>query len=329
MCRTSWSRIPSGHADGPWRREVLTASLRSVTVLQCGTGNQESAELSGRLAEWVANVLGGGAAVVDWRPLHGDQGPWLLWIDCGRRQYQVVLRAPTPRIDEVGIGCNAAALQTAARYGIAAPRLLGSDLGGETTGVAASVETVVRGASDWSSPTSADRLRSAGRAIAALHRFNHEPSARLPYRPRPIAVDDFARDRRLGRLPTTPLLRRADERLSGIEPPEHRVVFVHGDVWPGNMIWTGGSEPVLIDWKTAGVGDPGVDLAELRKQVAITFGADAPAEVLRGWEDGSGSPATDLPYWDVVAALNTPTVLDSPTFTARRDEFLRSALKAM
>lgn len=308
---------------------MLTASLESVIVLQCGKGNQESARLSGRLADWVARTLGDGAVVVDTRPLHGGQGPWLLRIDHGQHQYQVVLRAPTPRIDEAGIGCNAAALETAARYGIPAPQLLGRDLTGEAAGVAASLETVVPGTSAWPSPTSADQLRAAGRAIAALHRFDHESSARLPYRPRPIAVDDFAAERRLGRMPTTSLLRRADEHLNSIEPLDHRVVFVHGDVWPGNIIWADGSEPVLIDWKTAGVGGPGVDLTELRKQVAITFGADAPAEVLKGWEDASGSAALDLPYWDVVAALNTPTVLGSPTFTARRDEFLRSALKVM
>lgn len=327
--RSASCSLPPGRADECRLWWVLTTSLGSATVLQCGTGNEQSAWLSGRLGKWVADVLGGGAVVVGRRPLHGDDGPWLLRIDRGRGQYQVVLRAPTHRIDEVGIRCNAAALETAASYGIPAPQLLGCDLSGETAGVAATVETVISGTSTWSSPPSADRLRAAGMAIAALHRFDHEPSAQLPYRPRPIAVDDFARDRRLGRMPTTKLLRRADDRLSSIEPPDHRVVFVHGDVWPGNMIWTDASQPILIDWKTAGVGSPGVDLAELRKQISITFGADAPPEVVKGWEHAIGSQATDLPYWDVVAALNTPTVLDSPTFTARRDAFLRSALKAL
>jgi len=38
----------------------------------------------------------------------------------------------------------------------------------------------------------------------------------------------------------------------------------------------------LIDWKTAGVGNPGVDLGELRTQVAIIYGDDAPNYVLQG-----------------------------------------------
>jgi hypothetical protein len=82
---------------------------------------------------------------------------------------------------------------------------------------------------------------------------------------------------------------------------------------------------VLIDWKTAGVGLPGVDVCELRKQVAITFGPDAPDQVLAGWEDATGSSLSDVAYWDAVAALNTPTELWGDA-TARRDAFLRRAL---
>lgn len=53
----------------------------------------------------------------------------------------------------------------------------------------------------------------------------------------------------------------------------------------------------------------------------------------------AGREASDVPYWDAVAALNTPTVmyawlpdfadgsqLDAATITERRDAFLRTAL---
>jgi hypothetical protein len=102
-------------------------------------------------------------------------------------------------------------------------------------------------------------------------------------------------------------------------------VLVHGDVWPGNLAWTGDTTCTLIDWKTAGVGNPGVDLGELRKQIAITYGATTP-HIVEAWEAVSGTPAPNIPYWDTVAALNTPTTLYSPEATARRDTFLRAAL---
>jgi aminoglycoside phosphotransferase (APT) family kinase protein len=127
-------------------------------------------------------------------------------------------------------------------------------------------------------------------------------------------------------MPTTVLLQLADERVQAIKAPDVPVVFVHGDVWPGNTVVAGGGVEALIDWKTAGVGNPGVDLGELRKQVAIRYDDDAPRHVLEGWERASGTRADDIPYWDAVAALNTPTESYSPHAARRRDDFLRAAI---
>jgi aminoglycoside phosphotransferase (APT) family kinase protein len=91
----------------------------------------------------------------------------------------------------------------------------------------------------------------------------------LPFRPRPIAVDHFAYARRKGWMPTTPLLQAADDVIRAHGLPLGETVFVHGDVWPGNLLSAGDEVAALVDWKTAGVGAPGVDVSELRKQVAI------------------------------------------------------------
>jgi hypothetical protein len=74
-------------------------------------------------------------------------------------------------------------------------------------------------------------------------------------------------------------------------------------------------------------------------QMAIGYGQEAPAHVLEGWQEQAGRTATAVPYWDAVAALNTPTVmqgwlafadddspLDASAVTERRDTFLRIAL---
>jgi hypothetical protein len=60
---------------------------------------------------------------------------------------------------------------------------------------------------------------------------------------------------------------------------------------------------------------------------------------LEGWQREAGREAIDVPYWDAVAALNTPTVvpdgegfaddgspLNAEALTERRDAFLRNAL---
>jgi hypothetical protein len=104
------------------------------------------------------------------------------------------------------------------------------------------------------------------------------------------------------------------------------------------MLWTGAGT-ALIDWRTAGVGDPGVDIGDLRLQVAVRYGLDAATAVLAGWEQRASAAASSIAYWDAVAALNTPTELHGwPGFaddgrrlslepiTRRRDDFLHSAL---
>jgi len=278
---------------------------------------------------WAAACIDSAATVVSVRALHAGEGPWLVSVESSRRLTEVVLRAPTSRIDDDMIATNVAALIVAEKHALPAPRLIGVDLGGHAAGSPASVETAVPGASAWPVRPSADRLRAAGAAIARIHQVSLTPSGHLPVRPRPIAVDDFAGERRTGRMPTTRLLQRADELTQGIPAARGPTIFVHGDVWPGNMMWSGSACSALIDWKTAGVGHPGVDLGELRKQVAMANGQDAPQFVLEGWERISGIRAVDVPYWDAIAALNTPTGCDPPAHTAPRDEFLGAALRKL
>lgn len=272
-----------------------------------------------QLRTWAAAVIG--CDVFDIQPLHEDQGPW-------RVADRYVLRAPTPRIGPRMIATGVAALQVASEYELPAPRLIDADLTGERAGVPASLETLLPGTTSWPVGTPAT-LRAAGAALTRLHALSVPLAEHLPFRPRPIAVDDFAADRRRGLMPTTPLLQQADELVTAHGLPPEPSVFLHGDVWPGNLLWAGDEVTAFIDWKTAGVGAPGVDLSELRKQVAITFGPDAPAHVLTGWEQASGLTASHVAYWDAVAALNTPTTLGDwgiSDATVRRDNFLRDAL---
>jgi aminoglycoside phosphotransferase (APT) family kinase protein len=132
----------------------------------------------------------------------------------------------------------------------------------------------------------------------------------------------------------------AEDRLLAMDRPSDQTVLVHGDLHAGNMLFDEHSCVALIDWKSAGVGDPGLDLGRLRMNMAIRYGHDAAEQVLRGWEAETGHPAANLAYWDAMSALNTPTVLwpgipafddqgrslDQSVPTVRRNHFLRTAL---
>ena len=252
----------------------------------------------------------------------------------------VILKVPVRGwIAAAWVITNARALQLAETHGLAAPRLIAADLDGRANGTVTTLETFLPGSAGLRPTVSVARLREAGAALARVHAFGLVPQAHLPYRPRPGAVDDRADERCRGLMPTTPLLQQADERVRSHGMPAVASASVHGDVWAGNMLWEGDRCAALIDWNTAGAGNPGVDLGSLRMQMALQYGHVPLSHVLEGWERQAGREAVDVPDWDAVAALNTPTVMDgwagfaddgSPlgaaAVTERRDAFLRTAL---
>jgi hypothetical protein len=307
---------------------------------------------SDQLLRWATEAVNG-TSVASIESLgrggHRASGTFRLRIEGSHRTTtDVVLKVPVLGwISPRWVVTNARALQLAERHGLAAPRLIAADLDdleavleahqrayktgtaidyrGSASGTVATLETFVPARADSPTDVSVARLREAGAALARVHAFSMEPQADLPHRPRPCAVDDRAAERRRGRMPTTHLLQEADERVRSHGVPEASSVLLHGDIWYGNMLWDGDRCVALIDWKTAGVGDPGVDLGNLRLGMA-RYGEDAPGHVLEGWEREAGRAAIAVPYWDAVAALNTPTVLDDAAATECRDTFLRTAL---
>jgi len=294
---------------------------------------------------WACGALGADRSQLSVESLgrgdHRPSGTFRLRIERPAAQAtDVILKVPVRGwIAAAWLITNARALQLAEAHGLAAPRLIAADFDGRASGTVTTLETFLPGSADLPPTASVARLREGGAALARVHAISMEPQAHLPYRPRPCAVDDRADERRRGSMPTTPLLQEADERVRSHGVPAATSVFVHGDVWAGNMLFEGDRCVALIDWKTAGVGDPGVDLSNLRMQMALQYGQDAPGHVLEGWQRQAGRTATCVPYWDAVAALNTSTMLhgfpgfaddgsplDAAAVTERRDVFLRAAL---
>lgn len=327
-----------------------------------------------RALRWAADVVG--SEIESVAPLRGDH-PWRLRFHAS--DSDLVLRMDIPEFLLDGaelIRTNAAALPVAEDHGLSAPRLVAADLDGDQTGTPATLETFLSGSSALPPRVSPDRLREFGAAIARVHAIPLEPHDGLPRRTRPTQVDDRAMERRWATLynaspdrdkpdviealceltgwpkeharramdapPGNARLQLADERMRATPRPDQHSVFLHGDVWGGNTLWDGDTCLALIDWKTAGVGDPGVDLGSVRLQMAMQYGMDAPPYVLEGWERTAGRSATHVAYWDATAALNTPTVLrgwpgfdddgaplDAMAVTERRDAFLRAAVSAL
>lgn len=267
--------------------------------------------------------------------LHDGSSPWRLRVVSPDATADAILRTSSdpPRWSDDSrarfkLARSAAALRVAEQHGLAAPRLIACDLGGHQAGLPASLETVLPGTSGWSERPTIEGWRDAGAALARVHRVTLQPQEHLP-------LDPFLRSefreglfRRVAGDPSTPLRQRANELVRRYERPRRDAVLLHGDVWLGNVLWIGDTCVGFIDWKEAKVGDPGVDVANLRFHAALEHGPDGALVALRGWEDEIGRNATDVAYWDAVWALYSRDALDdeSPGTLDRREAFLQTAV---
>lgn len=83
----------------------------------------------------------------------------------------------------------------------------------------------------------------------------------------------------------------------------NKSVLLHGDYWPGNILWKEGRLVGIIDWEDAHVGDPLADVANSRLEILWAFGVDAMHSFTRDYESMTTIDFTNLPYWDLCAAL--------------------------
>lgn len=86
--------------------------------------------------------------------------------------------------------------------------------------------------------------------------------------------------------------------------PQHNVpVLLHGDFWPGNVLWRDGQLVAVIDWEDAAIGDPLADLAIARLEILWAFGIEAMYLFTQQYRSMTAIDFTNLPYWNLCAAL--------------------------
>ena len=86
-------------------------------------------------------------------------------------------------------------------------------------------------------------------------------------------------------------------------PQTNPLGLLHGDYWPGNILWREGRLAVVLDWEDARRGDPLADLANTRLEILWSYGAEALEIFTRRYKELMALDYTNLPYWDLCAAL--------------------------
>ena len=104
---------------------------------------------------------------------------------------------------------------------------------------------------------------------------------------------------------------RIRETLEAVWPfaPHHPSVLLHGDFWPGNLLWKDGKLVAIVDWEDARVGDPLADVATTRLEILWAFGIDAMHHFTHLYQSMTSIDFTHLPYWDLFAALRPASKL--------------------
>jgi len=86
-------------------------------------------------------------------------------------------------------------------------------------------------------------------------------------------------------------------------PHANTATLQHGDYWFENVMWEG-SEPVVIDWVDASIGEPLEDLGNARMELLWVFGEEAVKIFTDEYKRKNPDlDYRDLPYWDLCAAL--------------------------
>lgn len=197
-------------------------------------------------------------------------------------------------------------LQVLQAAGVPAPRPLHLDTSGTILPTPFLLQSFVDGDPEDVPADLNDQMRRIAEALAAIHRVpasdvpflprQEEQAATLIARPRPEPDETLAESR----------LRAA---LAAAWPPPRRnpPALLHGDVWPGNLLWRDGRLQAVVDWEDAAAGDPLADLANARLELFLDLGEDAMAALTRHYLALSAIDRSidlgALPLWDLWAAL--------------------------
>jgi aminoglycoside phosphotransferase (APT) family kinase protein len=265
--------------------------------------------------KWAAHAAGPGARVRRARPLRG--GGWhanhLLELELvGDGRLRLVLRRwarPGWDIDDPDMtpAREASLLERLDRAALSTPRLVAMDATGAEAGAPAILETVVPGTPIRRPRDPIAFARALAEPLITIHAVPVDSAAdalAIPYRryydPASLVAPAWAADRRMWE--------RAIE-VALMPPSDTPSTFIHRDYHPGNVLWTRGRGTAtrrvseIVDWTSASLGPPAIDVGHMRWNLAATHGrhvADAFLDICRELGIAPGYS----PEWDIRTTLD-------------------------
>ncbi|HEX8036415.1 MAG TPA: phosphotransferase [Ktedonobacterales bacterium] len=225
-------------------------------------------------------------------------------------------------------------LQLLHAEGMPTPKPYLLDQSGEIFATPYIVIEYVEGETEFAPANISDLLSQLATHLSRIHRIDDSTPA--------VSVLPRQERRFAGILRERPALDAAGDEarirdaLEAVWPPpqRNRSVLLHGDYWPGNVLWKDGKLVAIIDWEDAAVGDPLADVGNCRLEILWAFGVEAMQSFTQQYQATTDIEFTNLPYWDLCAALRLISgigewVADEPTERAMRERlhwFIAQAL---
>lgn len=163
------------------------------------------------------------------------------------------------------------------------PRLLAVDPAGDQAGVPSLLMSMLPGRVDWS-PTSIDSwLRRLAAPLPILHATPLPPRGTLPaffgYTQRSYEPPSWAR--------RSEAWSRAVEIFHAPGRAE-AAACIHRDYHPGNVLWQAGRVTGIVDWPSASIGSPSIDVAHCRANLLGRFDVEVADRFTSHWEELTG-----------------------------------------
>ena len=189
-------------------------------------------------------------------------------------------------------------LRIAHAHGLAVPRPVHLDESGGLFPTPVLVLEYVEGETEFAPADLASYLTQAAEQLARVHAVPALPALSfLPrqdpnFGPRPARLDATLDEGRI-----------RDALEAAPVPSANQPVLLHGDYWPGNLLWRDDRLVAVIDWEDARLGDPLADAGNTRLELLWAFGLEAMTAFTDRYLTEATIHAGALPYWDLVAAL--------------------------
>ncbi len=159
---------------------------------------------------------------------------------------------------------------------------------------------LIDGSEDAAPERDIEFTAQAARQLARIHAIGDSPQLAFLPRQRPVVPAPSRKlDAKLGeeRIRTALDANLPARQINGN-------TLLHGDYWPGNLLWNDGQLVAVIDWEDARVGDPLADLANARLEIHLDRGRKAMERFTAGYLALTDLDISNLAWWDLLAALH-------------------------